>query len=282
MSSVSWNAGSSAMRAGELSHYRSRGDNGGSSFPGQVEQLHQSFRPVAGLDIDEAGVGRVGVFGHPAATQVIGYVFGQVDPGRTRIDTGSRIGEQLIDSIDAQRLRARMTKHPVRQRDLVCRFLGCDGAFVAIAVRIGHRLVVFTQPHIVHRPAVHGNRRYAFRRRMRGFAQAFFEPGKYLVEGPAQRAIHMNRPIGNAVDEIDLGAPIAPAQQRYAAALGAEIDGDAGARLRMAVGPRVRFSHRRNASGRPPSTGMRWPDVQRERALARNRIASAQSTGSMG
>ena len=47
--------------------------------------------------------------------------------------------------------------------------------------------------------------------------QAFFEPGKYLVEGPAQRAIHMNRPIGNAVDEIDLGTPIVPAQQRYAA-----------------------------------------------------------------
>src|SRR5580704_9051021 len=92
----------------------------------------------------------------------------------------------------------------------------------------------------------------------------------------------MNRPVGNAVNEINLGPPLAPPQQRDAAALGAQIDGDAGARLRMAVGRHARFSHRRNASGKPPSTGIRWPDVQRERAPARNRIASAQSTGSMG
>ena len=255
---------------------------GGSSFPGQIEQLQQLFRPVAGLDIDEAGVGGVGVLGHPAATQVIEHVLGQVDPGRTRIDAVRRIGEQLIDGIDAQRLRAGMAKHPIRQGEFVRRFLGGDGALVAIAVRIGQRLAIFAQPHIVHRPAVDGDRCNAFGRRLRGLAQAFFEPGEYLVEGPAERSIHMNRPVGNAMNEIDLGPAVAPAKQRDAAALGAEIDGDAGARLRMPVGPRARMSHRKNASGNPPSTGMRWPEVQRERGLARNRIASAQSTGSMG
>ena len=37
----------------------------------------------------------------------------------------------------------------------------------------------------------------------------------------------------------------------------------------------------RNASVNPPSTGITWPVVQRARGLARKRIASAQSAGSI-
>ena len=40
--------------------------------------------------------------------------------------------------------------------------------------------------------------------------------------------------------------------------------------------------HRRKASVRPPSTGKMCPEVQRVFGLARNRMASAQSAGSMG
>lgn len=56
---------------------------------------------------------------------------------------------------------------------------------------------------------------------------------------------------------------------------------------RLSPSPRAmieRFNarQRRKASGNPPSTGIRCPDVQRDFSPARNRIASAQSAGSIG
>ena len=44
---------------------------------------------------------------------------------------------------------------------------------------------------------------------------------------------------------------------------------------------KVTGRQRRKASTKPPSTGIRWPVVQRALGLARNRIACAQSSGSM-
>jgi hypothetical protein len=81
------------------------------------------------------------------------------------------------------------------------------------------------------------------------------------------------------MDELDVRITIAPAKEGDPAALRAQVDGDASTK---SGGSLARNAHRKNASGKPPSTGMIWPVVQRERGLARNKMASAQSAGSIG
>src|SRR5271170_1665551 len=91
----------------------------------------------------------------------------------------------------------------------------------------------------------------------------------------------MDRAIRDAMDDLDAWVAVPPAQQRYTAAFRAQVDGNA-SRFQHRGSSIPDGVYRMNASVRPPSTGIRWPVVQRERGLPKKRIASAQSAGSIG
>ena len=95
--------------------------------------------------------------------------------------------------------------------------------------------------------------------------------------------------IGEAVDETNFRLTVDPAQQGNTTAFRAQIHGHQrrlasalAASLSLQVPIARNLIHRRKASVRPPSTGMMWPVVQGDFGPARNRIASAQSFGSIG
>src|SRR5580658_363044 len=88
------------------------------------------------------------------------------------------------------------------------------------------------------------------------------------------------------MDDFDGRLAVGPAQQRDAAALRAQINGNPRSFLHRcskapSALPLERLGQRWNASVRPPSTGITCPVVQRARGLARKRMASAQSAGSI-
>jgi hypothetical protein len=52
-----------------------------------------------------------------------------------------------------------------------------------------------------------------------------------------QAAVNLARIVGDAVDDLDRGASVLPAQQADATAFGAKIDGDEGAGVRRGEWP---------------------------------------------
>ncbi len=124
--------------------------------------------------------------------------------GACGIDPRRRIGQQLINSIDAHRKGARALIKLEGRNDRVRRLFGGHRALIAIAERLAQRLAIGSQPHVVHAPTVHADRGNAFRRRLRRLAQPLFKPGKNRIERPVERIAAMHRPIRNAMDDFDL------------------------------------------------------------------------------
>src|SRR6185295_8610952 len=104
--------------------------------------------------------------------------------------------------------------------------------------------------------------------------------------------LFLNGGIREAMYQLDFRDITVPAQQGNTATFCTKIDCDQGSRvacwraisalpIRFCLALMQRMTHRRKASVSPPSTGIRCPVVQRDLGPARNRIASAQSLGSM-
>ncbi len=284
---VSWHAGAMSSvsrkcrerRQGALqkTELRAGRNNARGGFDGQTEQGEDVRCPVAGREIDQAGVGGVGVFGNARSAEPMQNKLGQTKPGRVLL--ALCIGKKLVERVDAEGLRTGAAKRFFgRKKGVGLVFCG-DGALVAIAEWIVQRMSVGIEANVVHGPAINGDGGYTFRGFSRGFAQGFFDAGKDTVEWPMERVAARDRAIGKAVDFGDFGPVIDPAKERDAATFGAEVDGNACAAVideRRQAGV-----HRRNASAKPPSTGKMWPVVQWALGPARKRMASAQSAGSM-
>ena len=280
MSSVSANAGSSAIGpaslpttvpAGTIGAAASRGRSSSFISPSDQSPVFRSTRPVW----------VAWVYSETRRAPRWRHILGHHDPGRTRIDGGSGVGQQLVDGVDAQRLGAMRDEISTGKR--VCRRLPwwrwCARRDSRTACQ---RLAIGSEAHVVHRPTVHGNGSNPLRRCVRGLAQAVLKADEDLIERPVERITAMDGAVGNAMNDFDLRGGCRPAQQGNAAAFSAKIDGNAGT-VSCAAGQLVLTvkSPQEECLVSPPSTGMRWPVVQRERGLARNRMASAQSTGSI-
>jgi hypothetical protein len=152
------------------------------------------------------------------------------------------------------------------------------GALVAIAEWRREWPAGLVEADVVNRPAGYTDARDALRRQLRAGAETAVQLAANAIEVPAQsaRAVVLG-PIFEAANHGYVGLAGSPVQQRNTAALRAKVDGDESGVLRVGT-----TAHRRNASGKPPSTGIRCPVVQRVCAPARKRIARAQSSGSMG
>src|SRR5665213_2899357 len=83
--------------------------------------------------------------------------------------------------------------------------------------------------------------------------------------------------VRESIHKLHLRPLLNPPQQRHATALRAKIDRDQRTAVLRAAG-----RHRRYASVSPPSTGIKWPVVTGAFGPPTNKIASAQSFGSIG
>jgi hypothetical protein len=61
-------------------------DDGRGGVDGDGEEAEELAVPVAGFEVDEAGVGGVGVLGHAAAAEPVEDVLGHGDPGGVGVD----------------------------------------------------------------------------------------------------------------------------------------------------------------------------------------------------
>ena len=183
----------------------------------------------------------------------------------------------LIKRIDAHRRHRRDVAHLLGRHTFMQGIFRCQRTQIAIAERIIQRPAFMVQPHIIHRPAIHGNRSDTFSCDLRAAPQPFLHTRFNRRQAPAQRVVNVPRCMRKPMHQRDVRLAVRPAQQGDATALGPQIHGYEGfSRIRPSR------THRRYASTNPPSTGIKWPVVQGVSGPARNRIACAQSLGSMG
>ena len=131
------------------------------------------------------------------------------------------------------------------------------------------------EANIIYSPPSDADGRNAFRRDGCATAQAFIRSRTEQGEIPVQMPRTCYRSICHSMNKLNGRAFREPAEQRDTATLRAQINRN--------YRPPIGWSfHRRKASVRPPSTGTMCPVVHRASGLARNRMARAQSTGSIG
>jgi len=161
-------------------------------------------------------------------------------------------------------------------------------AFVAVAEGICDGIILGVEADVVDRPAIYGDRANALGGDFGAGGEAALELGDDVVDVPAEAVGALDGVIREAVDELNVGVIVRPAQQRHATTLCSEINRHQGTRIigrqrRLArLGGEAFRLHRRYASVRPPSTGIRWPVVTGALGPPMKRMASAQSLGSMG
>jgi len=104
--------------------------------------------------------------------------------------------------------------------------LGGIVARVAIAKWIGERDALRIDADVVYGPAIDGDGADAFGSEGSALAEAIFDAANNALEVPAQASIELAGIVREPMDETDGGTPVRPAQERDAAAFGAEIDRD--------------------------------------------------------
>ena len=107
--------------------------------------------------------------------------------------------------------------------NLVLRF---DIARIAVAKRIGHRMPLGIETHIIHCPAICSNRSDALRRELGTAAKPFLHPGTDSGDVPAESTGFFFRRVGKTVNDFYAGSAVNPPQQGSAAAFRPQIDGD--------------------------------------------------------
>ena len=163
------------------------------------------------------------------------------------IDSGGGVGQQLVEGVDAERLRAGAAEEHRGRGDLIGSLLGGDGAFVAVTEGFGEGPAGGIEADVIHGPAIDGDGGYAFGGRCGCLAQTLFQAGQDGFQRPAKRCAAMHGSVGKAMDEFDGGLAALPAQQGETAAFRAQVDGNAGRFLQ--AGRRFHDAvHRRSSS----------------------------------
>ena len=169
-------------------------------------------------------------------------------------------------------------------------------SFIPVTKWIRNAASIACKTNIIDRPSVHAYRCDPLGRCCRAQPQSHLDPFKNFLDVPAKAFGGTDRSIGKSMDYFDSRNALLPVEQGYPATLRTQVDrGERFPvcwRLHRVFRSRLAYpiSHwhkpldiyLRNASVNPPSTGIRCPVVQRDCGPARNRIAAAQSTGSIG
>ncbi len=95
----SWERGQGTLKQTES---RAGRNDGRRRFDGQTERREDIGRPVPCSEIDEAGVGGIGVLGNAWRSKMMQHVLGQTYPRRA--GNVRPVCEQLVHGVDAQRL----------------------------------------------------------------------------------------------------------------------------------------------------------------------------------
>ena len=145
-------------RAGEnLPMSVPEGTNSGAAARSRPRAAEDFRAPIFGFEIDKAGVGCVGVFGHPATAEPVKNVFGQIDPRRAGTYARDVVGAELVESVEAETLNPSKLIQALGADFLerLC-FSGCV-ARVAIAEGRRERLSIGAEPHIINGPSIHAD-----------------------------------------------------------------------------------------------------------------------------
>ena len=235
-------------------------------------------RPGAIGGTDELRVRRQRELRDRTPAETAENVFRQIQPARAIGQAGNVIRDELVQRVEAQHLNAGNGVEALYRKCFPELRRDFFRARIAIAERILQGLAVAVHAHIVNGPAIHADgidRTGGF---TGGKTQTFEKTLAQAGDAPIEMSIALVRAIVEAVNDPQSRALGLPVEQGDSATLCAEVNGDYAAWLWAGTG---RIAHRRKASLRPPSTGNKWPVVQRARGLAKKRIALAQSSVSI-
>jgi hypothetical protein len=137
------------------------------------------------------------------------------------IDSVGRVGQQLVDGVDAERESASVLVELERREHTVGRLFGCYGALIPVAEGLTERGTVGGKANVVDSPTIHGDRSNALECCLCGFAEALFQPCKDCIEGPVKSCSATHGAVGDAMDDFNRRNSAYPAKQGDAAAFGA-------------------------------------------------------------
>ena len=210
---VSWQAGAMRRgvgeggqfgeRAGELADVGAGRDELGRAGEVEVEAVEDLAAPLLLVELDELGVGGVGVLGDARAAPVGEQILGQVEPLLAFGQAGELVGVELVDGVERQDLDAGELAHALLAALAMGGALGLDGAGIAIAEGIGERIAGGVDADVVDGPAIDGDGANAFGGDFGALAHALFDAADDAVEVPAQAAVDLAGVVGEAMDQLD-------------------------------------------------------------------------------
>src|SRR6185437_2212731 len=166
--------------------------------------------PVAGGEIDHAGVGSIRVFGEWWGSPAREHVLGQVEPARACRKIRCVVCVELVEGVEPCELDAGDLVQAFG-RDFGVKLLLCrDRALIAIAEGRSERTVVGVKADVVDGPAIDGDGADTFWGKLGGATETVVDTGFDCGDGPA-KAVVFNGAVGKAVDERDLGSIALPA-----------------------------------------------------------------------
>ena len=185
---VSWQAG--AMRV--VSAKAGRSVSGPVSLPRSVpggtilgalamsscEAVEDLAAPLLFVELDELGVGGVGVLGHARAAPVGEQILGQVEPLLALGQAGELVGVELVDGVEGQDLDAGELAHALLAALAMGGALGRGGARVAVAEGVGEGIAGGVDADVVDGPAIDGDGADAFGGELGALAQTILEAGE--------------------------------------------------------------------------------------------------------
>src|SRR5580658_4154927 len=101
---------------------------------------------------------------------------------------------------------------------------GLLSAGVSIAKRERNGIANAIQPDVINGPSIHRNGGDAFGRASGTRVQSRNDTVEYCIDIPAQSLRRRDRSVRKTMNEVDFGLISMPTEQRYAAALGTQIN----------------------------------------------------------
>ena len=165
----------------------------------QAQRLDDGRVVFAGLSVDHAACGSVGVLVGLDAAELVHEVFGDEQEVSHAVQPpGLFVAIELIERVERLELDARVPVEP-READFAVylrdnRF----GAAVTVGVA-GHDLRIAAQQHIVHAPCVDGEALDALKPRL-GFLDSRFDVEQQGFDIPGQMSVPLRHAVGETVD----------------------------------------------------------------------------------